>query len=121
MAVLTNKPVNPSRRICDALGLTPYLFSNYGGNSFRTKKPEPEGLRTIWREAEAVRGDRLHPHEIVMVGDSEVDIRTARNAGVLAWGCMWGFATQKMLAESPDAIAHAAADWLTFAQSPALH
>ena len=113
MAVLTNKPVNPSRRICDALKLTPYLFANYGGNSFATKKPDPHGLITLWREAESIRREDLHAQEIVLIGDSEIDIQTARNAGVLAWGCTWGFGTIKMLAESPDALAHTPADWLT--------
>ncbi len=117
MAVLTNKPVNPSRRICDALRLTPYFFGNYGGNSFTTKKPDPEGLLAIWREAEQLGGERLQAHEIIMVGDSEVDIRTARNAGIGAWGCMWGFATSKMLAEGPDALAQNATDWLALVQA----
>ena len=112
MAVLTNKPVNPSRRICDALQLTPYLFANYGGNSFATKKPDPTGLVTVWHEAEKRRKEQLHANEIVLIGDSEVDVRTARNAGVAAWGCSWGFATAKMLAESPDALAHTPYDWL---------
>ncbi len=44
LAVLTNKPVNPSREICSALGLERFFFANYGGNSFATKKPDPEGL-----------------------------------------------------------------------------
>ncbi len=52
MAVLTNKPVNPSRQICDALALSPFFFQNYGGNSFTTKKPDPEGLLTLMREAQ---------------------------------------------------------------------
>jgi len=43
LAVLTNKPVRPAQAICEALGLTPHLFSIYGGNSFPTKKPDPEG------------------------------------------------------------------------------
>ena len=122
MAVLTNKPVSPSRRICDALGLTPFLFANYGGNSFPSKKPDPQGLRALWREAEIARAERLQPHEVVLVGDSEVDVRTARNAGAKSWGCTWGFATAKMLAESPDALAQVPEDWLTLAQasSPAL-
>src|SRR5512141_179166 len=41
MAVLSNKPVNPSRAIVEALGLGPFFFQTYGGNSFHTKKPDP--------------------------------------------------------------------------------
>ena len=47
MAVLTNKPVKPSQEICEALELAPFFFENYGGNSFTTKKPDPEGLLTL--------------------------------------------------------------------------
>src|SRR5579875_3570647 len=69
MAVLTNKPVNPSRQICDALGLAPFFFQNYGGNSFTTKKPDPEGLLALMREGEELLNESLAPHEVVMVGD----------------------------------------------------
>ncbi len=51
MAVLTNKPIGPSQAICDALGLSPYFFRIYGGNSFATKKPDPEGLLALMKEA----------------------------------------------------------------------
>ena len=79
MAVLTNKPIGPSLAICEALGLSPYFFRTYGGNSFVTKKPDPEGLLALIREA------GVTPQETLMIGDSDVDILTARNAG--AWSC----------------------------------
>ena len=84
MAVLTNKPVNPSRAICDALGLSPYFFQIYGGNSFSTKKPDPEGLNALIREA------GVDPFETVMIGDSEIDVLTARSSGAWALGCRFG-------------------------------
>lgn len=114
MAVLTNKPVNPSRRICEGLGLAPFFFANYGGNSFPTKKPDPEGLQTLWREAEALLGARISPAEIVLIGDSDVDVRTARNAGVRSLGCTWGFATDKLLAATPDTVANHPSEWPAF-------
>ena len=43
MAVLSNKPVVPSRAIVEALGLGRFFTQVYGGNSFASKKPEPEG------------------------------------------------------------------------------
>ena len=59
MAVLTNKPVRPARAICEALGLAPYFLNIYGGNSFTTKKPDPEGLFALMQEAgRAPRRDR---------------------------------------------------------------
>ncbi len=85
MAVLTNKPVRISVRILDALGLSKYFRAIYGGNSFETKKPDPLGARTILKELE------LEPQEALLVGDSEVDVQTARNAGMLAAAVNYGF------------------------------
>ncbi len=92
MAVLTNKPVRASREICEALGLAPYFFSIYGGNSFTTKKPEPEGLKNLMAEAGA------QPSETVMIGDSDVDVRTGRAAGAWSLGCRWGLSPQTIAA-----------------------
>src|SRR5208337_3410384 len=50
MAVLSNKPVNPSRDIVQALGLGDFFVRVYGGNSFTTKKPDPLGVRTLLQE-----------------------------------------------------------------------
>src|SRR5512133_741884 len=50
MAVLSNKPVNPSRAIVEALGLAPFCAQVYGGNSFPTKKPDPMGALQLLRE-----------------------------------------------------------------------
>ncbi|HXC87228.1 MAG TPA: HAD-IA family hydrolase [Candidatus Cybelea sp.] len=85
MAVLTNKPVRISVRILDAMGLSKYFRAIYGGNSFETKKPDPLGARTILQELE------VEPREALLVGDSEVDVQTARNAGTLAAAVNYGF------------------------------
>src|SRR6266852_4135571 len=50
MAVLSNKPVHPSRAIVEALGLADFFVYVYGGNSFQTKKPDPLGVRTLLKE-----------------------------------------------------------------------
>src|SRR5262249_1073844 len=73
MAVLSNKPVGPSRGIVDALGLGKYFFQVYGGNSFHTKKPDPAGVEALLEESGA------RAEETVIIGDSDVDIITARN------------------------------------------
>src|SRR5207253_4174614 len=79
MAVLSNKPVSPSRAIVDALGLGEFFVRVYGGNSFPTKKPDPLGALTLARES------RVEPGQAMIVGDSDIDILTARNAGM--WSC----------------------------------
>ena len=105
MAVLTNKPVNPSRAICEALGLSPYFFQVYGGNSFSTKKPDPEGLKALIREA------GVDPFETVMIGDSHIDVETARSAGAWVVGCRFGLAPDTLDAAEPDCLVDSAADW----------
>jgi phosphoglycolate phosphatase len=111
VAVLTNKPVNPSRDICAHFSLDRYFFQNYGGNSFHTKKPDPHGLLTLIAEASTFTGQPVHPTNTVMVGDSGVDILTARNCGARSIGCTFGLAPHSLAAAAPDALAHAPADW----------
>src|ERR1051326_5981581 len=86
MAVLSNKPVGPSRAIVEVLGLGVYFFRVYGGNSFHTKKPDPTGVEALREEAEA------RPEETVLIGDSDVDVITARNAGTFSLGVTYGLA-----------------------------
>ncbi|MGC2300826.1 MAG: HAD-IA family hydrolase [Acidobacteriaceae bacterium] len=107
MAVLTNKPVAPSIAICDALGLSPYMFRIYGGNSFASKKPDPEGLNTVIREA------GVAPGETLMVGDSSVDILTARRAGAWVIGCRFGLSSHTVESIPSDCLVDAAAEWAT--------
>jgi len=117
MAVLTNKPVNPSRQICDALDLAPFFFQNYGGNSFSTKKPDPEGLLTLIAEADALHKTHdphaapLAPADVVMIGDSDVDILTARRCGARSLGCLYGLAPHTLAAARPDLTAHHPTEW----------
>jgi phosphoglycolate phosphatase len=96
MAVLTNKPVRISVRILDEIGLSKYFRAIYGGNSFETKKPDPLGARTILREL------NVEPGEALLVGDSEVDVQTARNAGTLAAAVNYGFGVHDREAHPAD-------------------
>ena len=111
MAVLTNKPVRPAQDICAALGLAPYFLHIYGGNSFSTKKPDPEGLNSLMAEAGAA------PEETVLIGDSHVDVLTARNAGAWAIGCTFGLAPGSLTSAQPDILVDSPKDW-TAALSP---
>jgi phosphoglycolate phosphatase len=105
MAVLTNKPVRPARDICAALGLAPYFMQIYGGNSFATKKPDPEGLLALTAEVGAT------PAETVLIGDSQVDVLTARNAGAWVIGCTFGLAPDGLTATQPDVLVDSPSDW----------
>jgi phosphoglycolate phosphatase len=96
MAVLTNKPARISVRILHEMGLAKYFRTIYGGNSFQTKKPDPLGATTILREFGA------SPSEAMLVGDSEVDVQTARNAGTLAVAVNYGFGVHDRTAHPAD-------------------
>jgi phosphoglycolate phosphatase len=90
MAVLSNKPVNPSRDIVRALGMGDYFVRIYGGNSFATKKPDPLGLQTILEETGVAAS------EAIIIGDSSIDVLTGRNAGLWTCGVTYGFAPQSL-------------------------
>ena len=98
MAVLTNKPVRFSEHLIKGLGLDAHFFRIYGGNSFEEKKPHPKGIELLMEESGIARADTI------MVGDSAVDILTARNAQVRACGVTWGFQPETFSAAPPDFI-----------------
>jgi phosphoglycolate phosphatase len=106
LAILTNKPIRPSEEICAALKLTPHCFRIYGGNSFETKKPDPLGLETLMREAAAT------PEQTLMIGDSDVDVLTARNAGASIIGCRFGLAPHSLADAPPDCLVDSPSEWL---------
>ena len=98
MAVLTNKPVRFSQAIVHGLGLSGHFFQVYGGNSFEQKKPDPIGIETLLRETGASRD------LTIMVGDSAVDVRTARAAKVKACGVSYGFQPETFEQSPPDIL-----------------
>ena len=115
MAVLTNKPVRVSRDIVAGLGMADCFFQIYGGNSFETKKPDPLGAQTLIREAD------VSPEETVMVGDSQVDVLTARNAGMWSIGVTYGFAPATLQQTIPDVLVDTPAELATVLSGDALH
>jgi phosphoglycolate phosphatase len=96
MAVLSNKPVGPSRAIIEALGMKNFFFEVFGRNSFATKKPDPLGAKQLMSQA------GCGPHETAMIGDSSNDVLTARNAGLWSLGVTYGFAPQSLELTPPD-------------------
>lgn len=98
MAVLTNKPVIFSREMLSRLGFAQYFCHVYGGNSFPRKKPDPMGLNTLMEDL------GISAQETLMVGDSDTDILTGRNAGVLTCGVTYGFGAHTLQMVSPDLL-----------------
>ncbi len=105
MAVLSNKPVNPSRAIVDALGLADFFVKVYGGNSFDTKKPDPFGVKTLLKETGTAAENAL------IVGDSSIDVLTGRNAGIATCGVTYGFAPHTLCESPPDVLIKVHRNW----------
>jgi phosphoglycolate phosphatase len=112
MAVLTNKPVRISNQIVKGLGLEDHFFRVYGGNSFVQKKPDPVGIDTLLGECGLPR------ETAVMVGDSAVDIQTARNANVQACGVTYGFQPESLKEAPPDILVNDLRDFADHVLGP---
>ncbi len=97
LAVHTNKPGRLARRILEGLGLLSRFAVVLGGDE-APRKPDPTGVREIMARTGAA------PHETVFVGDSRVDVRTARAAGVALVAVTWGFGTRADLAAEGAAV-----------------
>jgi phosphoglycolate phosphatase len=87
LAVLTNKPLAATRTILAGLDLAKYFDdgSVVGGDGRFARKPDPEGLRYLMSDAGAL------PSHTILVGDSIVDFRAARNAAVAICVARYGF------------------------------
>ena len=96
MAVLTNKPARISVRILNSLGLQKYFLAIKGGNNLESKKPDPFGANKILQEF------GIAAREAMLVGDSEVDVQTAHNAGMQAAAVNYGFGVHDRAAYPAD-------------------
>ncbi|HEX5109011.1 MAG TPA: HAD-IA family hydrolase [Vicinamibacterales bacterium] len=85
MAIVTNKPLAPTRKLVEALGLQPFFRSVIGGDGPFPRKPDPSSLRHLMQEYGATAG------QTVMVGDSRIDFETARAAGTAICLVRFGF------------------------------
>lgn len=85
MALLTNKPLGQSVKILGTFGLSKYFQWIVGGDGPLPRKPAPDGMRFLMRQASAGPGDT------VLIGDSRIDLQTSRNAGVRMCLARYGF------------------------------
>ena len=96
LAVLTNKPIHFRCAMLDGLGIYRHFTSIYGGNSFDHKKPDPVGVYQILSDTKG------HRERTWIIGDSAVDVRTGRNAGIRTCGVTYGYATETFKDAPPD-------------------
>jgi len=107
LSVLTNKPIGLSRAILDGLDLTPRFVGVIGGDSLSTRKPDPAGLDELRRVTATPRERTL------LVGDSGIDVETARAGRVPFCGVSWGLSPDTLLAATPDRVVDDPAEILT--------
>jgi len=100
MGVCTNKPEALSRQILEGLGLSAYFSSVVGGDTTSTRKPDPQPLHSCLRELVA------EPHASLMIGDSAVDVNTARAAGVTVGVVPWGYSRAAVVNLGADFLIH---------------
>ena len=106
LAVLSNKPVGPSRAIVQALGLADFFSAVYGGNSFETKKPDPLGIQMLLQEF------HTKPDQAVIIGDSYIDMLAGRNAGIYSVGVTYGLSPESLLHTPGDVLVETATEWI---------
>jgi phosphoglycolate phosphatase len=85
LAVLTNKPEGFSRRLLDGFGLSPFFQWVIGGDSGFPRKPDPSGLSHVIQRA------GVTPRACLVIGDSMVDVETARATGATVCIAEYGF------------------------------
>lgn len=85
LAVCTNKPERPARLLLEALNLAPLFAAIGGGDSFPTRKPNPQHLLATIHAAGG------NPATSVMVGDHHNDLNAAAGAGIPAIFAAWGY------------------------------
>jgi len=106
LAVVTNKPHDSAVKMVETLFGKDYFDVIIGAREEVAKKPDPFTTNL------ALEKLSVSPKEAIFFGDSDIDIITAKNAGVEAVGCSWGFrsfeclfsASPSVIIDNPDYI-----------------
>jgi phosphoglycolate phosphatase len=98
LAVLTNKPGGFSRAILEGLGVASRFARVWGAGDVPARKPDPAGLLRLVEQLAPGRGQTW------MIGDSAIDVRTARAAGVHAAGVTWGLDPAGVRSAGPERL-----------------
>jgi phosphoglycolate phosphatase len=99
LAVVTNKESRYTATVLDAHRLTPLFDRIVSGDSLPTKKPDPAGIHSCLSQFGATAERAL------FVGDSSIDVATARNAGVRVWALPYGYNMGEPIAAcEPDRV-----------------
>jgi phosphoglycolate phosphatase len=112
LSVLTNKPVAMSRTILAGLEVAGRFVDVLGGDSLPTRKPDPAGLDALRAKTGTARERTL------LVGDSGIDVRTARAGGVAFCGVGWGLTPDALLAARPERVIDRPAELVAIVAGP---
>jgi len=93
LAILSNKPDNVTVMVAEKLFGDLFCIVHGKRENIATK-PDPEGTNILMEELGVTK------EECVFVGDTNVDIRTAKNAGLKSIGVLWGFRDEKELKDA---------------------
>lgn len=93
VAVVSNKPDYGVRSLCDRFFKNEISFC-LGQREELKRKPAPDMLFAALRALDSA------PERALYVGDSEVDLQTAKNAGMRCLAVNWGFRSEKQLLEA---------------------
>ena len=85
LAVVTNKESRYTATVMDAHRLAPLFHRVVSGDTLPTKKPDPAGIHSCLAQFQ------VPPERALFVGDSSIDVATARNAGVRVWALPYGY------------------------------
>lgn len=93
IAVLSNKPDDAVKVLVREI-FGPGIAAAAGESERNRRKPSPDGVFEILNETGTAADHAIY------VGDSDVDIKTAHNAGLRAVGVTWGFRSRGVLEEA---------------------
>ncbi len=107
LAVVTNKERRYTKAVLEAHKLTSLFDRVISGDTLPLKKPDPMGVHDCLHQFR-IRGDRA-----LFVGDSSIDVATARNAGVAVWALPYGYNMgQPIESANPDRVINDISDLL---------
>jgi phosphoglycolate phosphatase len=99
LAIVTNKEEQYTQTVLKAHGLQSAFDCVISGDTLPTKKPKPDGVLACMTQF-GVTADSC-----LFVGDSSIDIATAKNAGVIVWALPYGYNMGAKIEDSdPDLV-----------------
>ncbi|NLY71910.1 MAG: HAD family hydrolase [Clostridiales bacterium] len=98
IGVVSNKKDDATKEICRYF-FAPYIDIAVGDNPKRNKKPAPDNVYEVMSKLKSSKDKTIY------VGDSDIDVKTAKNAGLYCVAVSWGYRPKEVLIkENPDLI-----------------